>query len=165
MKVLNKKLVQHKFFTFILFTFLIVCCSDTSQKADNKLSISEKIRLEPDNVKLLNERIMSNYSKGKLEACLFDLEHCIKIDSLNAKNYYLASKIFFEISKENHNKNEYPNLALEYINKSIKISQNDAKAFALRGEILLAFGEYKNAIEMFNKSLELNYNQSDVHLL
>ena len=109
---------------------------------------------------------MSNYSKGKLEACLFDLEHCIKIDSLNAKNYYLASKIFFEISKENHTKNEYPNLALDYINKSIKkLVKNDAKAFALRGEILLAFGEYKNAIEMFNKSLELDYNQSNVHLL
>ena len=165
MKVLNKKLVQHKFFTFILFAFFIFSCTDTAQKDDNKLSISEKISLEPNNVKLLNERIMSNYSKGKLEACLFDLEHCIKIDSLNAKNYYLASKIFFEISKENHTKNDYPNLALEYINKSIKISQNDAKAFALRGEILLAFGKYKDAIEMFNKSLKLDYNQSNVHLL
>ena len=95
MKVLNKKLVQHKFFFFFLFTFFLVSCTDTSEKIDNKLSISEKIRLEPNNVKLLNERIMSNYSKGKLEACLFDLEHCIRIDSLNPKNYYLASKIFF----------------------------------------------------------------------
>ena len=80
---------------------------------------------------------MSNYSKEKLEACLFDLGHCIKIDSLNAKNYYLASKIFFEISKENHTKNDYPNLALDYINKSIKISQNDAKAFALKEKFFL----------------------------
>ena len=68
MKVLNKKLVQHKFFSFFLFTFFLVSCTDTSDKIDNKLSISEKIRLEPNNVKLLNERIMSNYSKGKLES-------------------------------------------------------------------------------------------------
>ncbi len=94
MKVLNKKLVQHKFLTFILLTFFIVSCTNTSQKADNELSISEKIRLEPNNVKLLNERIMSNYSKGKLEACLFDLEHCIKIDSLNAKILFSLKNIF-----------------------------------------------------------------------
>ena len=59
---IKQKLVQHNFFLFFTYFFL-VSCTDTSEKIDNKLSISEKIRLEPNNVKLLNERIMSNYSK------------------------------------------------------------------------------------------------------
>jgi len=152
---------------FIAMLFLCACgvTDDKKEKQSEIVVLSEKIKNDPTNTDLLLERIAYNNKKEYDESVLFDAKQCLSIDSTNAHFHYLLATAYFNISKKNHAKSDYPYLALSHLNKATVLDSQDDKLFALKGELLIAFVKYKEAIIAFNQSLELNYNQEKTHLL
>tara|TARA_B110000263_G_scaffold153208_1_gene133010 strand:- start:2522 stop:3541 length:1020 start_codon:yes stop_codon:yes gene_type:complete len=151
-----------------VFLFFISC--NLAKNEDNiersQISLlSEKINKNPSNTDYLLERAIYNLDKHKYESALFDLKQCLLIDSLNSKFNYLASQAYFEISKHDKTKSEYGKLALQCIRESINSDQTNYLALALHGEINIAYARYKEAIDLFNRSLEIEYNQFQIHHL
>tara|TARA_B100000780_G_scaffold260400_1_gene212118 strand:+ start:23579 stop:24598 length:1020 start_codon:yes stop_codon:yes gene_type:complete len=154
---------------FFLFSFLFIACDFNDNKfVEEKseiLQLSDKIKNNPTNTDFLLDRVVFNINKKNYESALFDINQCIKIDTLNSYFYFLAAQSYFEISKIDNLKSDYPKKALRFIEKSINIEDDNYKYYALYGEIQLAFGRYEQSIDLFNSSLEIEYNQTDVHHL
>ncbi len=152
----------------IVFLFLVSCRTNDNKENISKSEItllSEEIIKNPNDINALLDRVDYNLEKGKYESALFDLQQCLLLDSLNSKCNYLASLSYFEISKYDKTKVDYGKLALKHIRNSIKNNEKNYLALALYGEINVAYARYKEAIDFFNKSLEIEYNQYETHHL
>jgi len=155
------------FISLIFFTFFSCVNNDQDHKrSKSEITIlSERVNDNPNNVIPLLNRAKYNLDKKKYESALFDLKQCIKLDSLNSECNYLAALSYFEISKYDKTKTDYGKYALECIKKSLKRNSENYLAFGLFGEINIAFARYQEAIDMFNKSLSIEYNQHKIHHL
>ena len=158
-----------RIFSISLIFLIFFSCANTDKdniKSKSEITLlSEKVNDNPNDVIPLLNRAKYNLTKNKYESALFDLKQCILIDSSNNECNYLAAFSYFEISKYDKTKTDYGKYALECIKTSIKYDKNNYLAYALYGEINIAYGRYKEAIEMFNKSLLIEYNQEKVHHL
>ena len=155
---------------FILLSLCIFFSCQTNNQDSKAVKselvlLSEKINKNPNDVNLILNRVDYNLNLKKYESALFDLNQCLLIDSLNSRCNYLAAFCYFEISKYDQTKSEYGKLALNCIKNSIEIDTDNSLAFSLYGEINIAYGRYKQAIECFNKSLLTKYNQYKIHHL
>jgi tetratricopeptide (TPR) repeat protein len=138
-------------FIALLFTF---SCSTSDEKKEEKSAIvvlSEKIKENPTNVKLLLERVALNKSKNNLESMLFDYKEVIRLDSLNSDFQFNIAEIYFELSKKQNANPQYPSLVKHHLEKSIKINDGNYHSHALMGELMMAYGalnpkSYKLAI-------------------
>lgn len=152
----------------IVFLSLVSCITNDNKENIPKSEItllSEEIIKNPNDINALLDRVDYNLEKEKYESALFDLQQCLLLDSLNSKCNYLASLSYFEISKYDKTKVDYGKLALKHIRNSIKNDEKNYLALALYGEINVAYARYKEAIDFFNKSLEIEYNQYATHHL
>ena len=150
------------------FVFFFSCNSidknDRVKKSEISL-LSEKINKNPSNTDALLKRAIYNLDKNKYESALFDLKQCLLLDSLNSEFNFLAAQSYFEISKYDKNKSDYGKLALKCIKNSVSSDANNYLALSLYGEINIAYAKYKEAIDLFNQSLNIEYNQFNVHHL
>ena len=153
----------------IAFIALLICSSCISSELKEQKSeiqvISEKIVQNPTDINLLYERVNYNKSNNYLESALFDLKEIVKLDSLNAINHFNIADVYFELSKQKNTNSNYPYLVKYHLEKSINIDRKNKDAFALMGELLLAYNKYEEAIRLFDTSLRIEYNQEKVHML
>ena len=158
-----------RIYLFSIIFLLFFSCKSNDSKDDILKSemtlLSEEIIKNPNNINALLDRANYNLEKKKYESALFDLKQCLSLDSLNSKCNYLASFAYFEMSKYDNTKVDYGKLALRHIRNSIENDERNYLALALYGEINIAYARYKEAIDLFNKSLEIEYNQYEAHHL
>ena len=138
--------------------------TDKNKKSEIVL-LSESIQNDPTNTALLLDRAKYNKNRNNLESTLFDLNQCVKLDSLNNTFHYAVAEVYFELSKKPNANGKYPGLVQHHLTKAIKLNEKDEKSQALLGELLLAYAKYKEAIEHFNASLKIEYNQAKTHML
>ena len=151
-----------------LFLFFILTSCSFFQKKEQKSEIqllSESISVDPKNIDLLYQRVSYNNNKNNLESALYDLKEILQLDSLNSMNHNNIAKVYFELSKTKRRDPSFPKLVRYHLEKSIKLNNNNAEAYALLGELMLAYYKYNDAIKLFNSSLKIKYNQERVHML
>jgi TolB-like protein/AraC-like DNA-binding protein len=86
-------------------------------------------------------------------------EAAIDIDSLFAKAYTGLASVYYErYSWERYFKEGYMDTCLFLINKALKIDNQLDEAYYLKGLYYFANGNMENALEAFDKALELNPN-------
>jgi len=127
--------------------------------------LSESIQNDPTNTALLLDRANYNRERNNLESALFDLNQCVQLDSLNPAFHHSVAVIYFELSKRPNANGKYPSLVKHHLTKAIQLNEKDEKSHALLGELMLAYAKYKEAIEHFNASLKIEYNQAKTHTL
>jgi len=131
--------------------------------------LSEAIQKDPANTILLLDRANYNKDLGNLKSVLFDLNQCVQLDSLNPNFHYSVAEIYFELLKKKSvngaNKQKYPSLVKNHLTKAIELNDRDHRFQALLGELMLMLAEYKKAINYFNASLKIEYNQAKTHML
>ncbi len=153
----------------LVFIAILLCACGVSEDKKEEQSeiviLSEKIKNDPGNTDLLLARVNYNKTKNNLESALFDLNQCLQLDSLNSNFHFLVAEIYFELSKTANANRKYPSLAMYHLEKVLKLNINDQRSYALLGELLLAYARYKEAIENFNASLKIEYNQPKTHML
>mgnify|MGYP006107592703 FL=1 len=143
-------------------------CGTTEEKKEIKSEISllsESIQKDPTNTNLLFGRATYNKAHNNLESVLFDLNQCVKLDSLNHTFHFLVAETYFELSKKPNANGKYPSLAKYHLTKAIQLNAKNEKYQALFGELMLAYAKYKEAIDYFNSSLKIEYNQAKTHML
>ena len=148
--------------------FLLCACSGGNENYTEKsemVLLSEAIQKEPTNTILLFNR--ANYNKGlnNLESALFDLNQCLMLDSLNPTFHYSVSEIYFELSKRPNANGKFPSLVRTHLTKALELNDEDHRYYALLGELMVAYAKYKEAIDYFNSSLKIEYNQEKTHML
>ena len=139
--------------------------SDPKSKKSELAILSEQIKNDPNNLDFLMQRISYNQSNNRWSSVLFDAKRCMSLDSLNSYHHFLVAQAYFEVSKIDHSKTDFPNLSLFHLKKAIQYDNTNYQAYSLQGELFLIFGKYKKAIDSFNQSLTLSYNQEKTHLL
>ena len=155
------------FFLFLLF----FSCSSLEKEIDTKLNISsltKAINQDPKNVDLFLKRVDFNLERSEFESALFDLKQCLSIDSLDPYLHYKIAEVYFELSKQSYSHQRYAILVRNHLNKSIELDDKNYKSHALLGEFYLAWyavdsSAYQKAFFHLNNSLDLEYNQEEVH--
>jgi tetratricopeptide (TPR) repeat protein len=151
---------------FIALLVIYACgLSDEGEQKSDIQILSEKIAENPTDIDLLYKRVEHNKLNNNLESVLYDLKEIIYLDSLDEKNHNQIAVTYFELSKLPNANPNYPSLVKYYLEKSLMLNDKQASAHALMGELLLAYGKYKEAIGSFNSSLKLEYNQEKTHML
>jgi len=149
---------------FIAF-FILSACNFSEEKKSDIQMLSEKIAQNPTDIDLLYNRVEYNKSRNNLESVLYDLKEIVRLDSLNSVNHVNIANIYFELSKNKNQSSKYPLLVKHHLEISLKMDRNNKDAYALMGELLLAYYKYEEAINSFNTSLEIEYNQERIHML
>ena len=150
-----------------LAIFLLSACGSKKNNTENSeiFLLSESIQSDPTNTALLLDRANYNKERNNLESALFDLTQCVQLDSLNSAFHLAVGEIYFELSKRPNANGKYPLLVKNHLTKAIQLNEKDEKSHALLGELMLAYAKYKEAIEHFNASLKIEYNQAKTHML
>ena len=153
----------------IAFFLVLLFCACGSKGNKTKKSeiilLSEAIQKDPTNTTLLLDRANYNKRLNNLESALFDFNQCVQLDSLNHAFHYSVAEIYFELSKRQNANSKYPSLVKNHLTKAIKLNDKDKRYQALLGELMLAYAKYKDAIDCFNASLKIEYNQAKTHML
>ena len=100
-----------------------------------------------------------------MESALFDLKEIVRIDSLNTTNHFNIAEIYFMLSKGDNPSPKYPSLVKYHLEQSINLDSKNKSSLSLMGELLLAYKQYESAINSFNRSLVIDYNQERTHML
>ena len=154
----------------IAFISVLLLCACVGGKENNTVKseitlLSEAIQKDPANINLLLDRAIYNKGLANLESALFDLNQCVQLDSLNPVFHYNVAEIYFELSKRENANRQYPSLAKNHLTKAIDLNDKDHRYHALLGELMLAYAKYKEAVDCFNASLRIEYNQAKTHML
>ena len=136
-----------------------------SSKDNYLITLSASIENDPNNTKLLFERANYNLENNKLNSALYDLKHCVALDSLNLDAHYLIAYIYFELSKKPNANSDFPNRAMTHLLTIISVDDDYFRAHSLLGELYIIFSNNKEAMYHLNKSLSLEYNQAKTHML
>ena len=169
------------FLSVIMIVFTIIgffLNNNILENAKKQLEMVEKeARTSRENIEKETNKLIEENNKNIQEYNLFNLG----IQSLNSKDYNLATHYYSEIININpnnyqayynkglakyyladnkkENKEEYNKLmneAIEDYNKAIELNPNLSEAYNNRGIVKSKLGNYKEAIEDFNKAIELN---------
>ena len=153
----------------IAFFSVLLLCSCVGEKNNNEKSeivlLTEAIQNDPANTILLLDRANYNKELNNLESALFDLNQCVKLDSLNSDFHYSVAEIYFELSKRPNASGKYPLLVKNHLTRALEINDKDQRSHALLGELMLAYAKYQEAIGYFNTSLGIEYNKTKTHML
>ena len=176
---------MYKFF----FLFIILFSSCGSKKDDNSnkqdknqiyKTTSNLIGYNQNNkIDYLSLFLSSNYisvdslyktinyliSINDLSAAIKYAEDIIKLEPKKSKSYLNLANIYFELSKKRNANPSFPSLVKQNLEKSIELDNQNFIAYSLMGELLLASGDYQESVNFLTKSLQINYNQENTHLL
>jgi len=176
---------MYKFF----FLFIILFSSCGSKKDDNSYkqdknqiykTTSNLIGYNQNNkIDYLSLFLSSNYisvdslyktinyliSINDLSATIKYAEDIIKLEPKKSKSYLNLANIYFELSKKRNANPSFPSLVKQNLEKSIELDNQNFIAYSLMGELLLASGDYQESVNFLTKSLQINYNQENTHLL
>ena len=172
---------------FLLFIILFSSCGskkdDNSYKQDkNQIykTTSNLIGYNQNNkIDYLSLFLSSNYisvdslyktinyliSINDLSATIKYAEDIIKLEPKKSKSYLNLANIYFELSKKRNANPTFPSLVKQNLEKSIELDNQNFIAYSLMGELLLASGDYQESVNFLTKSLQINYNQENTHLL
>lgn len=172
---------------FLLFIILFSSCGskkdDNSYKQDkNQIykTTSNLIGYNQNNkIDYLSLFLSSNYisvdslyktinyliSINDLSATIKYAEDIIKLEPKKSKSYLNLANIYFELSKKRNANPSFPSLVKQNLEKSIELDNQNFIAYSLMGELLLASGDYQESVNFLTKSLQINYNQENTHLL
>ncbi len=118
-------------------------------------SIDSKIRSNPSDENLLNERANLYLKLNEFENALSDIERGLSINPKSDKLYYSQTLVYYK-------KKRYDS-ALESATFAVNIAGTERNYF-LRSNIYYARGEIREAIRDLNKILELNPRADYVYL-
>ncbi len=104
-------------------------------------------------------------SINDLSAAIKYAEGIIKLEPKKSKSYLNLANIYFELSKKKNANPSFPSLVKQNLEKSIELDNQNFIAYSLMGELLLASGDYQESVNFLTKSLQINYNQENTHLL
>ena len=104
-------------------------------------------------------------SINDLSAAIKYAEDIIKLEPKKSKSYLNLANIYFELSKKRNANPSFPSLVKQNLEKSIELDNQNFIAYSLMGELLLASGDYQESVNFLTKSLQINYNQENTHLL
>ena len=176
---------MYKFF----FLFIILFSSCGSKKDDNSYkkdknqiykTTSNLIGYNQNNkIDYLSLFLSSNYisvdslyktinyliSINDLDAAIKYAEDIIRLEPKKSKSYLNLANIYFELSKKRNANPSFPSLVKQNLEKSIELDNQNFIAYSLMGELLLASGDYQESVNFLTKSLQINYNQENTHLL
>lgn len=176
---------MYKFF----FLFIILFSSCGSKKDDNSYkkdknqiykTTSNLIGYNQNNkIDYLSLFLSSNYisvdslyktinyliSINDLSAAIKYAEDIIRLEPKKSKSYLNLANIYFELSKKRNANPSFPSLVKQNLEKSIELDNQNFIAYSLMGELLLASGDYQESVNFLTKSLQINYNQENTHLL
>ena len=176
---------MYKFF----FLFIILFSSCGSKKDDNSYkkdknqiykTTSNLIGYNQNNkIDYLSLFLSSNYisvdslyktinyliSINDLAAAIKYAEDIIRLEPKKSKSYLNLANIYFELSKKRNANPSFPSLVKQNLEKSIELDNQNFIAYSLMGELLLASGDYQESVNFLTKSLQINYNQENTHLL
>ncbi|MBU45975.1 MAG: hypothetical protein CMD28_00950 [Flavobacteriales bacterium] len=142
------------------------CISSREKEQESEIqALSRKIAKTPEDIDLLYSRVNYNKSKDNLESALFDLKEIVRLDSLSTIHHHNIAEVYFELAKSKQPDPRYVELVRYHLERSINIDAQNKDALALMGELLLAYNKYEEAIESFNASLRVEYNQANTHML
>lgn len=154
-------------------------------------SISNMIVSNPNNSNNYYRRALFFYKEGEYDQALADIERAINIDDSVAEYFYLEGNIYYddnvfenafksyqtvvdldnehleailklsslELALENYQ------LALDMVNKALKIDPNYAEAYYLKGFIYLDGGDTTKAISSFRTAVEVNSDHYDSYIM
>lgn len=105
------------------------------------------------------------YSINDLEASISYAEKIIRLEPNKSNHYLKLAEIYFELSKKRNANPKFPALVKKNLEKSIQLDKNNFSSLSLMGELLLASANYQESTKFFTKSLRINYNQENTHLL
>ena len=103
--------------------FIFVSCTEKQENKNQQSEIvllSKKISKEPNNIKLLLDRVDYNLSKNNYESAIYDLKQCVILDSLNADIRYKLGNSYFNLSKKSQ-KIEHINSSILHLEKLFKL--------------------------------------------
>ena len=111
-------------------------------------AINAKIKADPKNPELYNQRAILLVDKNKLEEALADINTALNIDSSKAPYLLTLSDIYFAMGKIKNCK--------KAIEKAILLDPKNANADLKYAEMNLYFKDYKTTMEYIKKALEID---------
>lgn len=150
-------------------------------------AVNKELVQDPNNAELYNKRAKVYLSLKQQEEALNDAKLAVKIDSTNADYYLTLVDAYFvmnntRLAKETllamerrFPQNEVALLklaelyylvkqyqeAINYINKSLRIDETQAKAYHLKGNVYLEIGDTGKAISSFQTAIEQDNTYTD----
>lgn len=153
-------------------------------------ALNEKILKDPDNADLYNDRAQLYIKLKQLDLAMGDANRALKIDSTKAGYYITFADVNFAANKTRQAKEtlekvvkkfpentegllklgelfflvrQYDN-ALTYINKALKLDENIARAYYLKGSVFKEMGDTTKAISSMQTAIEQDNKFFDAFL-
>lgn len=113
---------------------------------------AERLRDNPNDAKLYNERGLMFLGKGFFDMAIKDYSQSIRINPDDAEAYQCRGMIY--IQKEEYNK------AIEDFNKALKLTPDDSKTLFFRGSAYIQKDDIDKAIADYNEAIRLDSNNA-----
>lgn len=110
--------------------------------------VSEKLRSDPSNVYLLNDRAMLYMRIHEFDKAVEDIDKAIGIAPIKSELRYTKALILTQ--------RERYDAALEVINEAIAIDNSRQEYFFLRARLYAFLKDYRNAVHDINQMLSMN---------
>jgi tetratricopeptide (TPR) repeat protein len=120
-------------------------------------AINTKIKADPDNPVLYNQRAILLVEKSKLDEALADIRTALNYDSSKAPYFLTLSDVYFAMGKVKNCKNS--------IEKALELDPKSADADLKYAELNLYFKDYKATMEYINKALEIDKINAKAHFM
>ncbi len=176
----------------ISFAITIFSCGNSNKKKDNVNNIisdsispeitalNTKIKADPNNADLYNERAKLLIEKQKLDEAFADIRTALNIDSTKAPYFLTLSDVYFALGKVKNCKQAieksltlYPDYAdaelkfaelnlyfkdykktFDYIDKALKVDKVNAKAYFMKGMTYKETGDTSKAVSCFQTAID-----------
>jgi len=154
-------------------------------------SLSQAIIDSPENSNTYYKRSLYFYSENELDQALGDITRALKIDESVAEFYFVEANIYYDQQRfkkafesyqkvyELDNENELAilklsqielilknyDLAIEMVNKALKLNSMNANAYYLKGIIYLDGNDTATALSSFQTAIEVDPSHFDSYII
>jgi tetratricopeptide (TPR) repeat protein len=153
------------FFGIILAT--LACKNENSQQGDTLFSKGEYAKAvesytvylstEPRDIKTIYNRGRAYEELGEYELALKDFNRVIKIDPLNVNAHLSLTADYYD------RLHDYEN-TIFYAEKVLKLDENNATAFTLKGKANQKLGNLQEALSAYNSAISVNKEYAEAYL-
>lgn len=165
---------------------------DTNEKGLSALdSLSQKIINDPNNSNTYYQRALYFYKEAEFDQALNDLDRALEVDSMVAEYYYVKGNIYYDDKRfkeayvsyqkavERDDKHDNAilklsqielilknyDLAIEMVNKALRINPMNPVAYYLKGFIYLDVNDSATAVSSFQTAIEVDPNYYDAYII